>query len=94
MVVAPVFAFFIILSLSMSLTGLSLELFIFHFEAIPLSTHISGSKRPIPKMGLWFAPHLKIQNPKIQKEYGKLLKRLIIRFLAFLIARLLLTTNF
>jgi hypothetical protein len=28
----------------MSLTGLSLEMYIFHFEAISLSTHISGSK--------------------------------------------------
>jgi hypothetical protein len=31
----------------MPLTGLSLEMYIFHFEAISLSTHISGSKRPI-----------------------------------------------
>jgi hypothetical protein len=31
----------------MSLTGLSLEMYIFHFEAISLSPHISGSKRPI-----------------------------------------------
>jgi hypothetical protein len=31
----------------MPLTGLSLELYIFHFEAIFLSTHISGSKQPI-----------------------------------------------
>jgi hypothetical protein len=38
-------AFFI--SPSMPLTGLSLEMYIFHFEAISLSTHISGSKRPI-----------------------------------------------
>jgi hypothetical protein len=37
----------IIICLSMSLTGLSLEMYIFHFEAISLSTHISGSKRPI-----------------------------------------------
>jgi hypothetical protein len=35
------------LSLSMSLTDLSFEMYIFHFEAISLSTHISGSKRPI-----------------------------------------------
>jgi hypothetical protein len=33
----------------MPLTGLSLEMYIFHFEAISLSTHISGSKRPIFK---------------------------------------------
>jgi hypothetical protein len=38
---------FFFISLSMSLTGLSLEMYIFHFEAISLSTHISGSKRPI-----------------------------------------------
>jgi hypothetical protein len=31
----------------MPLTGLSLEMYIFHFEAISLSTHISGSKRSI-----------------------------------------------
>jgi hypothetical protein len=31
----------------MPLTGLSLEMYIFHFEAISLSTHISGSKQPI-----------------------------------------------
>jgi hypothetical protein len=31
----------------MPLTGLSLEMYIFHFEAISLSTHISGSKRLI-----------------------------------------------
>jgi hypothetical protein len=37
----------IIISLSISLTGLSLEMYIFHFEAIYLSTHISGSRRPI-----------------------------------------------
>jgi hypothetical protein len=37
----------IFISLSMSLTGLSVEMYIFHFEAISLSTHISGSKRPI-----------------------------------------------
>jgi hypothetical protein len=35
------------ISPSMPLTGLSLEMYIFHFEAISLSTHISGSKRPI-----------------------------------------------
>jgi hypothetical protein len=39
--------YFLIISLSMSLTGLNLEMYIFHFEAISLSTHISGSKRPI-----------------------------------------------
>jgi hypothetical protein len=39
--------FSIFISLSMPLTGLSLEMYIFHFEAISLSTHISGSKRPI-----------------------------------------------
>jgi hypothetical protein len=39
------FSFFI--SPFMPLTGLSLEIYIFHFEAISLSTHISGSKRPI-----------------------------------------------
>jgi hypothetical protein len=32
---------------SMSLTGLSLEMYIFHFEANSLFTHISGFKRPI-----------------------------------------------
>jgi hypothetical protein len=37
----------IFISPSMPLTGLSLEMYIFHFEAISLSTHISGSKRPI-----------------------------------------------
>jgi hypothetical protein len=31
----------------MYLTGLSLEMYIFHFEAISMSTHISVSKRPI-----------------------------------------------
>jgi hypothetical protein len=31
----------------MPLTGLSLEMYIFHFEAISMSTHIFGSKRPI-----------------------------------------------
>jgi hypothetical protein len=31
----------------MPLIGLSLEMYIFHFEAIFLSTHISGSKQPI-----------------------------------------------
>jgi hypothetical protein len=36
-----------IISLSMSLTGLSLEIYIFHFEAIGLATHISGYKRAI-----------------------------------------------
>jgi hypothetical protein len=36
-----------ITSPSMPLTGLSLDMYIFHFEAISLSTHISGSKRPI-----------------------------------------------
>jgi hypothetical protein len=34
---------FIFISPSMPLTGLSLEMYIFHFEAISLSTHISGS---------------------------------------------------
>jgi hypothetical protein len=33
----------------MPLTGLSLEMYIFHFEAISLSTHISDSKRPFFK---------------------------------------------
>jgi hypothetical protein len=63
---------FLIINLFMSLTGLSLEMYIFHFEAIAFSTHISGSKRPNftnlvslerpwpvacgPKMGLWSAP--------------------------------------
>jgi hypothetical protein len=37
----------VFVSLSMFLTGLSLEMYIFHFEAISLSTHISGFKRPI-----------------------------------------------
>jgi hypothetical protein len=32
------------ISPSMPLTGLSLEMYSFHFEAISLSTHISGSK--------------------------------------------------
>jgi hypothetical protein len=31
----------------MSLPGLSLEMYIFHFEVISLSTHISGSEQPI-----------------------------------------------
>jgi hypothetical protein len=39
--------YFIIISLSMSLTGLCLEMYIFHFEAISLSTHIFGPKRSI-----------------------------------------------
>jgi hypothetical protein len=38
---------FFFISLSMPLTGLSLEMHIFHSEANSLSTHISGSKRPI-----------------------------------------------
>jgi hypothetical protein len=33
----------------MPLSGLSLDMYIFHFEAISLSTHDSGSKRPIFK---------------------------------------------
>jgi hypothetical protein len=32
----------------MPLTGLSLEMYIFQFEAISLSTHIYGSKQPRP----------------------------------------------
>jgi hypothetical protein len=36
-----------VISPSMSLTGLSLEMCIFHFKAISLSTLISRSKRPI-----------------------------------------------
>jgi hypothetical protein len=35
------------ISLSMSLAGLSLEMYIFHFEAISLSIRISGSKRAV-----------------------------------------------
>jgi hypothetical protein len=43
----PNFEYIVFISPSMPLTGLSLGMYIFHFEAIFLSTHISGSKRPI-----------------------------------------------
>jgi hypothetical protein len=52
----------------MSLPALSLEMYISHFKAISLSTHISGSKRRIsdPKMGLWPAPDLKKKSTNFQ----------------------------
>jgi hypothetical protein len=51
----------------MPLTGLSLEMYIFHFEAISLSTHISGSKRPIFTINYLFTTTIAKQKLQLLK---------------------------